>query len=946
MRNGESGPLFEIVHTVREVVEKLYAYRREQVENGYLFYEKGFGEPLGRADKSLIRDLQTVRNALISAGLGGEKLRIAHALIGRSIFIRYLEDRKILVPDYFYDVAKQNPEWTNLLKQRLPKPDINPEMEKRLYSRVLGNKEFTYALFSKLTSDFNGDMFPQSPEEYSIVTDVHTKLLQEFLRGDNQTQGKLFFFAYRFDVIPIELISNIYEEFYNVENGKEKTQGSFYTPQSLVEFMLSQVLTTERLKDTPRVLDPACGSGIFLVETLNRIVRYRSYIEGDSLKYPDLVDILRRQIAGIDINYEAIQVTAFSLYLAMLNHLEPPDILEHIKAGHCLPNLIAGGSVNSLAILLNANTFNVNLNTEKMWNLSIKSADIVVGNPPWGNPHPEDKISIQANNVALKWCFDHGYPVGDKERSQSFLWKARDLVRANGVCALLVSTGVLYKHGVNTVKFRNMFIPLIKIKVIFNFTHTRTVFFKESSSPFILIIFENSKPENLEYLTQYWSAKVTANVESLQSVILSKNDLKLVKVSEAFKDHRIWKVLWWGNHQDIALIQYLSMFDRLNSFTKKVLYGRGFDSSSTAVAADWLKEYDLLRTEDFHRYGSFNLKSKEEIPDYVNRRGNRNIYNGLRILVKRGIEERTDPKGRIIARLEDKKFCFRNSIHGIKLNFKEDWQYKIILGLLWSSISRYYYFLTSSAWGTWHHDIHVDELLDFPVRFPKDQALTHEIIDIVDKLKAWNPINATPNDFVTLRSLEEKLDTAVFKLYDLSEAEKDLISDLCEINLDYFYNGSKGKSSQAAISSVSQNPQVTSEEKDFVTGYVKAFLEIWNRTLDSENEFLWQMIVSKNKGMLAATFKVDRKDGKREQGKIVFSDNSWDNLLDNSDVFITPFGSRSIYLDGIVRIITENEIIIIKRNELRYWTRSIAREDAQATLLQAMNRNKLARGKM
>jgi len=74
-----------------------------------------------------------------------------------------------------------------------------------------------------------------------------------------------------------------------------------------------------------------------------------------------------------------------------------------------------------------------------------------------------------------------------------------------------------------------------------------------------------------------------------------------------------------------------------------------------------------------------------------------------------------------------------------------------------------------------------------------------------------------------------------------------------------------------------------------------------------------------------------------------YSQNEWDRLLTQDNLFRTPFGSRNIYIDGLVRIVTNKEIIIIKRNERRLWTRSLAREDADATLTQAMNRDSLIR---
>jgi type I restriction-modification system DNA methylase subunit len=188
---------------------------------------------------------------------------------------RYLEDRKIIDKNYFENIASRNSKWNILLNSSTNKPDLDPSMEGLLYPRVLEDKDFTYDLFEQLSEDFNGDMFPSDPEEKIAVEIAHLKILQGFLRGEVGEQKNIFFLAYKFDVIPIELISSIYEEFYLTSTNDDN--GTRYTPSSLVRFVLAKVLTPECLDKNPRILDPYCGSGIFLVEAFRRIVSYRVY---------------------------------------------------------------------------------------------------------------------------------------------------------------------------------------------------------------------------------------------------------------------------------------------------------------------------------------------------------------------------------------------------------------------------------------------------------------------------------------------------------------------------------------------------------------------------------------------------------------------------------------------------------------------------------------------
>ena len=425
-----------IAENADQVASELKKFHREQLESGRLFEDSEirFGDIKNRADKALIRDLKVVRRELMDNGLKDDKLKYAHALIGRSIFIRYLEDREILIPEDFYDVAKGHADWKKLLDGQSGYAGLDCSETISLYSKVLKNKDFTFALFRKLAEDFNGDMFPNIKQEEKVINQPHLGIIQDLLYANTGSQKKLFFYAYQFKIIPIELISSIYEEFYHKEaaskskkkNVKPNPQGAFYTPPALVEFLLSQVLTTERLsaEPPPRILDPACGSGIFLVESFRRIVRYRAFKQGRRLRFKELRKILREQLAGIDIEPEAIRVAAFSLYLALLHYLDPPSIREQIKMGNRLPNLVfdeKNSNKDNYNTLLAANAFDSELiksNSILRKRFLSSCADIVVGNPPWGTPNSKDKKAVAANKVATDWCKKQQpeLPLGDKER--------------------------------------------------------------------------------------------------------------------------------------------------------------------------------------------------------------------------------------------------------------------------------------------------------------------------------------------------------------------------------------------------------------------------------------------------------------------------------------------------------------------------------------------------
>lgn len=947
----------EIAETTAAVAEKLKWFRREELESGRVFEEYRFGDLKYRADQALIHDLKEVRRELIAAGLGGKKLKYAHALIGRSIFIRYFEDREILTKKTFDEVARREKRWKSLLENPPNRSGLDFSETPSLYLRVLSDKNFCFALFRKLADDFNGDMFPDVDSEEKIITPAHLRLIQDLLFGDAGRQKSLFFYAYQFKIIPIELISSIYEEFYQEENGGGHKYGAFYTPPALVDFVLAQTLTPERLAASPRIMDPACGSGIFLVESFRRIVRYRVAQQGRRLRFDELQKILREQLRGIDINSEAIRVAAFSLYLSLLHYLEPPDIREQIERGNRLPNLVVDDEkTDSFNVLLAANAFDLELIESSLHlkeRFSTNSADIVVSNPPWGQP--KGKEAVQAAKLAKKWCGTHR-PTGDSENSQAFVWRSIDILNENGCCGLILPVGVLLKHHKNSFLFRSGAFKKLVLRKIFNFSHTRDIFFSKTVSPFVVLQAEKNNQTNALRYIEYWSARRTAIIDSLQSVVLCKADLKVASYNDDISNHRVWKALNWGNHRDLALMEYLSNhFKAIKDFTSPELNGRGYEAGNE-ISSDWLTNYKSLPNDYIKCYGKSDLSKLQSIPSKVRRRGKEIIFHGRRLLVERGIAQRDELKGRVIARLEDQRFSYTNSVYGIKFSKSDETFYKTVLGVLWSSLGKYFLLLSSYDFGVWHDEIRLEgELLNLPIFFSSELSLCDKVIKLVDKLRNYDPPTQTlinPNGVpkhevqAKRRELEAQLDEAVFELYGLGEAEIDLIRDMCDTNLDFYYLREKSEAAKPVLPNIPAKRCGTKNDlpEGKLGDYLRVFVQSWSPYLNEGTEFHWRVHQSpQSDSMLAAVFSV-KNIGAKPITDTTNEHEAWTSILRRLDeALLQPVSSR-VYIDGLIRAVSEEEIIIIKRNEKRLWTKSMAREDAEATLVQAMNRDRIVKG--
>jgi hypothetical protein len=935
---------------------ELSKLNRENIQAGYDLLGKKQNRQT--ADLTLINDLKELRKLLTGNATDyTQKVpkmtpKQAHTLIAQVIFIRYLEDRQILDDAYFTErVAQNNPKWLQILHSAPDKPNLlNPELALRFFPRVLSDRDFTVALFRQLTEDFNGDVFSED-RAYNFVQQEHLTLIQRFLWADMANKGKLFLWAYQFDVIPLELISSIYEEFYHNENKANDVNdknGTHYTPAVLVEFMLSRTLTTKLLKTNPRVLDAACGSGIFLVEAFRRIVRYKKIFEGYKPAFNSLKAILAEQIRGIEINGEAARVTAFSLYISLLDFLDPPHIRHYLdNEGGKLPYLLYAQQKTEkhLNIILAANAFWVESLFDQdagLHDFQPGTVDVIVGNPPWGSASKKD---IE-DKKAIKWCEINGFPVSDSEWSQMFIWRSVKFLKSGGIAGLLVSSGTLLKSSDTSVAFKRSWVSKTSLLEVFNFVLARQVFFDKAISPFVGVVFQNSLP-SVQHKIKYWTFRRTRVVERNKVVVLDKTDFKVIQQTEA-QVPEIWKICLFGNEQDVALMNGIGIFEPLERLEKPTGRRQGFiegGEKSKKSEVEWLKEYremPIKKFNNFTRYEAIPFSTLlEKIPDNIYQAGEQENYEGNRIISKRGINSKGANSGIIWARFENQSYAFRHSINCFKLQSNDENDYTLVLGILWSSVAKYFYLMTVTEWGVWHDSIEPSEMMRLPIpeTDPSNEQHAQKIVEIVNSLRT------NPQD---IAYWEKQLDEAVFNFYYLTNAEKDLIRDRCEYEIGAYYENYKSK---AFLPVLGLRTSISGAEKDLpqndlnATGieqYLHAFYQII-RPLLKQGSHLHHTIV-RSKGLdhekmewsdaIAAIFFITQagENPNIEQESIKDWADVAKFIIGNSKIEI----SQAIYVEQFLRLVSEKHLVILKRNERRLWSRTAAREDANALFAQSL----------
>lgn len=402
--------------------QKLYPYNRMLLKSGdYWRRTEGRFNINYRIDVTLMNNLRVMRRRLISQ-IKARKVNsqiplenivsIVHGLLSRSILIKYLEERKdskgeSVFPKNFYEQFSFG---KTICKQ---------------YTDVLGNKDATYALFGVLENKFNGDMLPLIQNEREIITEADLVELKSFLLGDSDLESNqmILWPLYDFNIIPIKIISSIYELFFHLSDVGDDDKGTYYTPLHLVDTLLDEVYPWEWDYEQISIIDPSCGSGIFLVEAYRRIVcRWMQKNNVSQITNSQLNEILKDCIFGVDLNEEAVRVASFSLSLALCDFLDPRSIWNEL----------------SLPKLVNTNLIVSDFFDEKLNDKLIKY-DIIIGNPPWQS---------QFTKSAIEYLKFSNHLVGNKQIAQDFSIKCATICKDNGVvCLLMPSKGFLFNRS-------------------------------------------------------------------------------------------------------------------------------------------------------------------------------------------------------------------------------------------------------------------------------------------------------------------------------------------------------------------------------------------------------------------------------------------------------------------------------------------------------------------
>ncbi len=843
-----------------------------------------------RVDKYLIKSLINVSRKLEKEGLKDKD--IIHKLVMRSLFLLYLEDKGATTKPFyatFLDHADS-------------------------YFKVLENIEATYNLFQRLSNDFNGSLFTITQEERNLVKPNHLELIKKcFINGcENDEQITLFegWRLFDFSIIRIELLSEIYEKFLSeLDEKNKKDSGTFYTPPSLVELILNEKLPIQKDKTNYNIktLDPSCGSGIFLVQSFKRLVkRYENKYQKKLTDFDILVKILKDNIFGIEIEPKSIKVAAFSLYLALLDNLDP-------KTGWWNGNIKFPYLINDPDDLtLNEQGYNLfKRDTISDFEISkLQNFQLVVGNPPFGTKNLSTTIKVycEANDFA-------------KEMVLPFMHKA-PLLAPKGEIALIFNTKVLTNTGGTYQNFRQWLFNENYVEKIYNFSILRKAkknfggqLFGSAVEPISIVFYQKEKPENPKETITYYAPKTYIKNDVLEVIVIDSSDEKhLPRIECEKKDSKIWKIAMWGSYFDFELIkkhEKNSLKDYFKNNNDKWIKGTGlhipskdYNNKENLITPD-----KTINTTRVSRYLVNESNLQDNNTEYL--KIDKKLTEAPFLIVKKGIT-----KGNIYASLVDFDTCFLNRIYGVKTEDIDS--LKILLLYFNSTYAKYFQFNFSSAWGLKYDDILDNELYSLPNIFDfLNNEVKLDLLTLIDKILSIKKSNEVNQNIL---HLEEEIDQIIYNdVLKLSKDEQIIIQETLIYGLNLFEKQEKSDAVKHVL------------KIDYYSNRLTNDLNNWLDDVD-----LKASVTHYNIDKNCPLYMVKISFG-NEYRKPILSKEDIYKELKTLDKKLWEEESQNLYFRKKLNYYDNNDVYIIKPNQRRFWSQTAAMEDCKSLLVEILN---------
>ncbi len=694
-------------------------------------------------DKQLLKDLNSFRLDLAKdiGRLNGDLFRgsdqaleeTVQRILDRLIFIRVAEDRGL--EDKQLSLLSRGPESTAAKRLR--------------------------ELFRRYDDNFDSKLFqPHAADDVRMDGTV----LQRVLRGLHQTEDESI--RYDFGAIDADVLGVMYEQYLGLilrqtpkraklADGKvnRKEQGIYYTPtwvvDYIVKFAVEEALKRKGAKaDTLRVLDPACGSGTFLLRAFDHLMRARNPTgasvqarfdqeAGGSLAALR-ASVLTENLFGVDIDARAVEIAQLNLMIrAAESRHRLPTLERNVRIGN---SVIADTSVDAHA-----------LDWLKAFPEPMREGgfDVVIGNPPW--------VQSKFMDEATKVYYGGNYQVAQRQYDlfSIFIEKGLALLRPDGILGFIVPDRFLVNADYEPLRRF-----LLENSWIRQITLTGEGVFADVEMPSAILVVQNRKVSRSGKSRRVEiRASVTAEARSIPQSALSDKDGLVF--SEVFL-----------NEKSAELLRYIET--HTVPLGELVENGRGVEiGKSSAVISVKSGDVPFLIGSDIDRYqvkGTHWLKLGEREIDYKDPL----LYRGEKILIRK--------TGSGINAVLDKDSYVIQVIYILRAK-RSDCNLRYLLGILNSKLMAFYYY---SRFGQKEREVfpHLtqNKVLQLPIRvdMTREATLSRLVDQILDEYRVLSTMRGAHLDREReirerISQLDKQIDEEVFHIYSIDETGREQI---------------------------------------------------------------------------------------------------------------------------------------------------------------------------
>ncbi|APC19536.1 type I restriction endonuclease subunit M (plasmid) [Pseudomonas frederiksbergensis] len=640
------------------------------------------------------------------------------ALTGRALFFRYLIGRKIIGDDHLRTISSSA----------------------RSLEECFSSIDSLVAANEWLDRIFNGDLLKLPNKNYNEyfsglfqkVGHQLTRPLEAILGLDQSitpgmSQRLLNWGDLDFDHLPIGLLSETYEELmYRFDAEARRDTSVYYTPSHIAEYMVEEAFHQHPAGAAARVLDPACGAGVFLVACFRKLAELHFTESGKRPDRQELREILEQQLTGFDINAHARTLAALALYLTALELDPAPAPVEMLRfnklEGKVLIDVADPGS--DLAVIKPmAGSLGDHVSKE-----FLSAFDLVIGNPPWTSLKSSyaaiDKVftrrcrAVAARRELHEIALTYKNP--DRVTDLPFVWGAMDWAKPGGRIALAVAGRWLFKMSPAGFSARRAIFQALSITGILNGASVRqTKVWPNVEQPFCLLFADNCRPQEGDQFVLV-SPEDEPALTGKGRMRIDASDAVPIDLNFVVNEPAAVKTLYRGSALDLAIVQRIRACAdySIGEFwipERGLHSGQGYQVAQRSDDDTFLAGMPQLGA----RYAEHPFFVKvETLPLYVPQGlqwpRDPKIYKAPLVLVREGYKANREQGRALIC---DFDVAYSESYYGFSSGAHPDGDFlsKYLLVLMHSKLFEYWALMTSAKFGVERESLQLQDVESFPL---------------------------------------------------------------------------------------------------------------------------------------------------------------------------------------------------------------------------------------